>query len=79
MKHVHSGKVYRGVPIHKKQNMQYGEKYKGPSKDTYSAIKTPKSKKRLVKKRKAVTTKPKLSKKKKRSGPILKPFGDKGN
>lgn len=77
MRHMHTGKEYRGVPIHKKQHMQYGEKYKGPSKDAYSAVKTPKSRKRLFTKRKAITTKPKQSRKKKQSGPILKPFGEK--
>lgn len=79
MRHLHSGKEYRGVPIHKKQHMQYGEKYKGAKKDAYSSIKTPKSKRRLVKKKKNITTKPKKAKKKKRSGPVLKPFSQKRN
>ena len=73
MRHIHGGKEYRGVPIYKKQNMQYGEKYKGPSKDTYSVSRTPKNKKRLVKKKKNITTKIK-TKKKRTSSPIISPF-----
>ena len=55
MRHVHSGKEYRGVPIYKKQNMQYGEKHKG-AKDTPYV--TPKVKKPLFKKKKKVLAKP---------------------
>ncbi len=46
MKHAHSGTEYRGVPFWKKQNMQYGEKHKGPYKDTPYV--TPKNSKKFL-------------------------------
>ena len=79
MRHLHGGQEYRGVPIHKKQNMQHGEKYKGAKKDAYSSVKTPKSRRRLFQKKKNITTKPKKQKKKKRGGSVLKPFNQKRN
>lgn len=74
MRHLHGGQEYRGVPIYKKQHMQYGEKYKGPSKDAYSVSRVPKNKKRLVKKKKNVTTKIKSNKTKRTTSPIISPF-----
>ena len=52
MRHYHDGIEFRGVPMHKKQNMQYGEKYsKQQKKDEHQRINTPKNRKRKSKRR----------------------------
>lgn len=51
MRHMHSGMEFRGVPWYKKQNMQYGEKYKQKKKDDHQHINSPRHRKRNSKRR----------------------------